>query len=277
MKRHAQILAGILWFAAFAAIPAHASSILIYISPPGAQSSEGVAGATVENFDSMTAGNRTTSYTSLIGTYNATSSSPFDIIAPDQYGGADDPTNPKPKYFDIGDQSGTSAPVSVTLYHPADYFGFWLSATDVNNGVSFYDGNYLLGRFSAQMLLTFLNGGAGRVTAIDNTKYNTSAYFGNPNAPSGRDTSEPFVFVNFVAQGIKFDRVVFDNSNSTGTGFESDNHTVSAAAVTMSGDHVLLGTMPADTPEPAAAILVAGGLILIAVGRRRGPGALRPR
>jgi hypothetical protein len=277
MNRRAQILAGILWFAALAAFPAQASSIKIYISPPTVQSSE-VAGATVENFDSMTPGNRTTSYTSLIGTYNATSSSPFDIITPDQYGGATDPTNPTTptKYFTIGAQSGTSAPVSLTLKQPADYFGFWLSAADVNNGVSFYNGNLLLARFSTQTLITFLNGSGGSVTSIDKTKtYTTSAYYSDPNKPFlGQNPSEPYVFVDFVATGVTFNKVVFDNSNSIGTGFESDNHTISSAPGEMSGDHVLVGDLSVATPEPAAAILLAGGLMLIAVARRRGLGVL---
>jgi hypothetical protein len=279
MKRDAQILAGILWLAALAAVPASASSILIYISAPTVQNSE-VAGTTVSNFDNMTAGNRTSSYNSPIGSYDATTSAPFDVIVPDQYGGADDPTNPKkPRYFAIGDQSGTSAPVSLSLNQPADYFGFWLSAADANNGVSFYNGNLLLARFSAQTLLTFLNGSGGSVKSIDTTKtYTTSAYYGDPTqAFLGQNKSEPYVFVDFVATGVTFNKIVFDNSNSIGTGFESDNHTISAAPGTISGDHVYVGDLSVATPEPAAAILLAGGLLLIAVARRRGLGALPPR
>jgi len=274
--RRATTLAGVLW-CAFAAIPVQAASILIYISPPAVQSSE-VGGTTVATFDSLAPGNVTTPYASAIGTYSASTSSPFRANAADQYGGATDPTSPSTptNYFTIGAQSGTSAPVSVTLNQYADYFGFWWSAGDANNGVSFYSDGYLLSRFTTATLLTLLNGGAGQVTAVNGTKYNTSSYYGNPNNTT-QDTSEPFVFVDMVFTGTLFNQVIFDNSNTTSSGFESDNHTVTSAPVTLSGDHVLVTTLNGNTPEPAAGMLLAGGLLLIAAAWRRGVGALRSR
>jgi hypothetical protein len=254
-----------------------ANTISVYISPATMQYSE-VSGVTVSNFDAMTIGNRTTTYVSLIGSYAASKSSPFDVIAADQYGGATDPTNPTTptRYFDIGAQSGTSAPVTVTLNGPADYFGLWLSAADANNGVSFYSGNYLIARFSTQMLITLLNGGTGNVTALSGAQYTTSSYFGNPNFP-GQNTGESYAFVDFVANGFTFDKVVFDNNGTTSTGFESDNHSILATTPIISTDHVLVGNLTEDVPEPAAALLLAGGLMLIAAARRRGLGAPRPR
>jgi alpha-D-ribose 1-methylphosphonate 5-triphosphate synthase subunit PhnG len=74
-----------------------------------------------------------------------------------------------------------------------------------------------------------------------------------------------------------FDKVVFDNSGTTGSGFESDNHTVTSAPVTLSGDHVFVSSLAGNTPEPAAAALLAGGLLLIAAARRRALAALPPR
>jgi hypothetical protein len=278
MKRSAQILGGMLCWAAIAVLPGHASTIAVYISPPAVQYSE-VGGTTVATFDSLAPGNVTTSYASAIGTYNATPGSPFHVNAADQYGGATDPTNPATPtdYFTFGAQSGTSAPVSVTLNQSADYLGFWWSAGDVNNAISFYSGNFLLARFTTQMLLTLLNGGSGQITAINQAKYNTSSYYGNPNAPAGRNTGEPYVFVDIVSTGVWFDKVIFDNSGTTSSGFESDNHTVASTPVTLSGDHVFVGNLSLATPEPAPAILLAGGLMLIVGVRRRGLGAFRRR
>jgi hypothetical protein len=268
MKRCTHILAGIWWLAAIAAIPVRANSISVYISPATMQYSE-VSGVTVSNFDNMTVGNRTSAYVSLIGTYAASASSPFDVIAADQYGGATDPTNPTTptRYFDIGAQSGTSAPVTVTLNQQADYFGFWLSAVDANNGLSFYQGNYLIARFTMDMLTTLFNGGVGNITALNGTKYATSSYYGNPN--SGLNAGEPYVFVDFVANGFTFNKVVFDNSGSIASGFESDNHSILATTPTISGDHVYVGGLTEDVPEPPAVLLLAGGLMLIAAARWR--------
>lgn len=277
MRGHARSLTGMLCVAVCAVIPAQASALLIYISPPAVQNSE-FAGATVATFDSLAPGNVTTSYASSIGTYNATASAPFHVNAADQYGGATDPTNPSTptNYFVLGSQSGTSTTVSVTLKQPADYLGFWWSAGDANNGVSFYSGNLLLGRFTTQLLLTLLNGGVGQVTAINQTKYNTSAYYGNPNAPAGRNTGEPYFFVDVVTSGTTFDKVIFDNSGTTSTGFESDNHTVSSAPVTLSGDHVFAGSINITTPEPPAPWLLGAGLALIALARWRRGGPRQP-
>lgn len=276
MKFPAQILAGVSCLVVIAAMPARASSIAVYISPPAVQYSE-VGGTTVATFDSLAPGNMTTPYISAIGTYNAAPGSPFHVNAADQYGGATDPSNPvtPTNYFTIGAQSATSAPVSVTLKQSADYLGFWWSAGDANNGVSFYSGNFLLARFTSQMLITLLNGGTGQVTAINSTKYNTSSYFGNPNAPAGRNTGEPYVYVDIVSAGVWFDKVIFDNSGTTSSGFESDNHTVTSAPVTLSGDHVFAGNLGVATPEPGAAILLIGGLTLIAAVLQRALAALR--
>ncbi len=50
-------------------------------------------------------------------------------------------------------------------------------------------------------------------------------YFGNPDAPfKGRDRGEPFAFINFYDTTGSFDEVRF--TQTTGGGYESDNHTV---------------------------------------------------
>jgi hypothetical protein len=126
------------------------------------------------------------------------------------------------------------------------------------------------------MLITLLNGGTGNVTALSGAQYTTSSYFGNPNFP-GQNTGESYAFVDFVANGFTFDKVVFDNNGTTSTGFESDNHSILATTPIISTDHVLVGNLTEDVPEPAAALLLAGGLMLIAAARRRGLGAPRSR
>jgi hypothetical protein len=71
-----------------------------------------------------------------------------------------------------------------------------------------------------------------------------------------------------VAIGVTFDKVVFDNTNTTSSGFESDNHTVFDTPVTLSGDHAFVTNLPLAAPEPSDTLLIGAGLLLIAVGLR---------
>jgi hypothetical protein len=93
-----------------------------------------------------------------------------------------------------------------------NYFGFWLSALDSGNQVTFYKNGAEVGALTP-----------GDVIA----KLGTSGpYYGNPNAPfQGGDSGEPFAFINFYDLNGTFDQVVFTENPAVG-GYESDNHTV---------------------------------------------------
>jgi hypothetical protein len=204
---------------------AKGGTLTVYMSPPAAQSST-VSGITTETFDSLSTGVKTSAYSSAIGTYTGSSSNPFAILANNVYGGATDSTHTSPtNYFAVGSASSSTAPVTVSLTHPAAYFGFWWSAGDASNRVDLYQGTTLYASFSTQDLLNFLNNGVGTVTALNgSTKYNTSAYYGNPNLTSGsNDSGEPFVYISFAITGTTVDTIKFYNTG-TASSFESDNH-----------------------------------------------------
>ncbi len=187
------------------AASAQTGTLNVYLSPPAAQSST-VSGVTTETFDALTPKIYTGTYTSAagIGTYSGT----FAIMAPDQYGGATDSTHTsQTNYLGVGGDSKSSNPVILKLAKPVAYFGFWWPAGDANNRVSLYSGSTLYGTFSTADLLTFLHNGTGTITAINGSTYQTSAYYGNPNAPSGRDTTEPFAYVSFVITGATIDTI----------------------------------------------------------------------
>jgi hypothetical protein len=136
------------------------------------------------------------------------------------------------------------------------YFGFWLSALDGNNNLTFFQGGQELFTFNAADARSFING-----------LPNSGDYFGNPNAPfAGQNSREPYSFLNFYARGnTRFDQVVF--SQGTSGGYESDNHTVGRwsriSGTVVSGSDVV--------PEPASwAMLIAGfGLVGAAMRRRQ--------
>ncbi len=138
---------------------------------------------------------------------------------------------------------GTSLPGGV------NYFGYWLSALDGGNTVTFYSG--------ATKRFTFM---ASDVLNVVNARPNPSQYYGNPNpAFAGQNGGEPYLFINFFADSGSFDRIEFSEPNAGG-GYESDNHTVGRFLTKGTGSSVPLS---GAVPEPASwAMLIAGfGLV----------------
>jgi len=237
-----------------------ASQIGVYLSAPTNQSStvsfaNGVT-STTETFNS---GNgRYSSYTSAIGTYTGN----ILIQAADQYGGANGSN-----YMTFGAQNSSSSPVTLTLSTAANYFGFWWSAGDANNGITLYSAGTKLVHLSTADITSLLSG--PKVTAINGQQYNSSQYFCNPNNTS-QDCGEPFAYVNLIAgAGVTFDTIVFDNSNTTGSGFESDNHTVANGTAILPNTSVVVENLVTATPEPGSFTLLTCGLALLAWGITR--------
>ncbi len=236
-----------------------ASQIAVYLSAPSSESStvtfSGGVTSTTETFNSGSG--RYSSYTSAIGTYTG----PILIQAADQYGGANGSN-----YMVFGAQNSSSAPVTLTLNAPADYFGFWWSAGDANNGITLYSSGTKLAHLSTADISNLLSG--QKVTALNGQQYNSSQYYCNPNNTS-QDCSEPFAYVNLVATGLTFDTIVFDNSNTTGTGFESDNHTVANGTAIVPTTSVTVENLVLATPEPGTTVLLLSALGLLGCGRVR--------
>ena len=251
----------VITLAALLAPPLTAGPITMYLSAPGVQTNADwcpagspSCGSTVINFDSLTAGNVTAApYVSAIGTYEASLTTPFNVQAANQYGGA----GGTGKYFAVGVQSNSTTPVALDLNTLSTYFGLWWSAGDAYNGLSFYSGGTLIQRETTADVVTLLNHGTGTISAANGNVYNTSAYFGNPNANfPGMDSGEPFAFLSFVSS-TPFDRVVFDNSGSLASGFESDNHTLISGTYLVPDSAVQVGA----TPESSSMSMAGGGLL----------------
>lgn len=135
-----------------------------------------------------------------------------------------------------------------------NYFGYWLSALDSENYVSFWNGDEMLFEFNQ-----------GNVEALLTGK---PEYWGHPGPGEyeGDNDHEPYVFLNFFApEGTVFDRVVFSQGPGN-AGYESDNHTLGFYNRT-SGTPVPPPVQ--EVPEPAALGLLGAGLIGIAALRRR--------
>ena len=161
----------------------------------------------------------------------------------DQYGGAGGTGN----YVVAFGTTPYQVNLRTTLATGLNYFGFWLSALDQGNTVSFYKSGVDVFDFTPAQVIAGL-GVCG----------NGNPYCGNPNAGyKGLDSNEQFVFVNFFDTSGSFDSIHF-LENPSGGGYESDNHTV--------------GYVTAQTgiqaPEPSGIAVFAIGLIALAGLRR---------
>ena len=206
----------------------------------------------VETFDSRPTGFDT--FTTDFGTGAAISGtySNVQVLPADQYGGAQGTGNYAVSF------SSYSLDLTTTIPHGTNFFGYWLSALDGGNNVSFFSGNKLLFTFKPADVLAAVNG--------------NPAYYGNPNTPFlNQNAGEPYIFLSFYSNDRSFDRIVFNQVQ--GGGYESDNHTVGRFTGTGTGTLIPLinSSFPGAVPEPATwGLMLAGfGVVGVAARRRR--------
>lgn len=231
------LLAGAIFL--FSGVQAGAQTLGMYLSPPGEQNTTR-AGSVVETFSDPTGAIGATG-TFTVGSWSGATAG-VNRAAADQYGGADGVGN----YLALANGSQ----VTVTLTGNRKYVGFWWSAGNAGNTIEFYDDtNTLLAQFTTDSL-TALLGGGGNIVAIDGTPYAKADYFGNPNPPSGRNTAQPYGYINLLLQGasVNFRTIIIRHAG--GGGFELDNLAVVDAA-TPPGTWVDIGTVPVTLPPSA--------------------------
>ena len=210
----------------------------------------------VETFDSLPTGNGQ-SFTTDFGTSGAItgSYSSVQINGADQYGGA----GGTGQYAVTFTTSGYSLDLASTIPGGVNYFGYWLSALDRGNQVTFYS--------KGQLLFTF---DPSDVIAAVNSHADAADYYGNPNSPYRVNGGEPYVFLDFFDDKGSFDKVVFAENPQSG-GYESDNHTVGHFLTKGTGTDVPLspGSFPGAVPEPASWAMMLAGFGLVGIGARR--------
>ena len=210
----------------------------------------------VETFDTLPGGSGE-SFTTDFGTAGAItgSYSNVQINGADQYGGA----GGTGQYAVTFSSTGYSLDLASTVAGGVNYFGYWLSALDSGNQVTFYSKGQLLFTFNPQDVINAVNSHA-----------NPGDYYGNPNSPYRVNGGQPYVFLDFFDDKGSFDKVVFAENPEQG-GYESDNHTVGHFLTKGTGTGVPLspGSFPGAVPEPASWAMMLAGFGLVGLGARR--------
>jgi uncharacterized repeat protein (TIGR02543 family) len=230
-----------------------------YFSPPFVQGPPTSANASVQSFNDQTEGDcdiAAINDTSVVGTFSligttADQTHPCKILdgATNVWGGANTTTDAPTvntagtKYLKAPDCVGTPCSQSLRLDLPTGvkYVGFWWSAGNAGNTVSFFTAASAvtpIATYTTDTLNTTLGTsnpspypGTAKVTSIDGTDYLRARYFGRPanvsslttTSISGLTNREGHAFISlYTAGNVAFTKIEFN-----GAGFEMDNIAIS--------------------------------------------------
>lgn len=180
------------------------------------------------------------------GAITAAFSGNFGILAKDAFGGAGD----SGRYISTYSPAG----YSIKFTHTAavkgiNYVGIDITALDNGNELTVLRNGVVLQTFSASILRTALG-------TCPNTN---NPYCGNP--VTGANAGEQYAYVNIFDVSGYFDELRL--KQASGGGFEADNITVGFREVNQVFGQLI------NVPTPASALLLAPGLLALAMVRRR--------
>ena len=253
----ANLLFGAIAIATMAA-PAHAVvpfDIRIESEKPGMQTTTATfKTGGVETFDTVKTGSGQ-KLVSDFGTNGAIKGTytNLQVNKADQYGGA----GGTGRYAVTFDAKGFTLDLTSAIGGGVNYFGYWLSALDRGNKVSFSRAGKELFTFNPQDVLDGLA-----------KTGNAKSYYSNPNKNfAGKNGGEPYVFVNFFSNKGGFDQIHF-YEDPRGGGYESDNHTVGNYETKGTGTAISV-TSAGAVPEPAVWATMIIGLGLVGSANRK--------
>lgn len=181
---------------------AFTQSTLVTISEDSAQTTSSLANTSVFTFNNLPNGINTNVAWDGVGTFDR-----LYIADANVWGGAYDASTGQASQFSWQGRSWTQTS-TLTLDQSSAYFGFWWSAGDRNNRLTFYSGDSVVAQYTTASMFSGLN--------------LSPEYYGNP--LTGGNSREPYAFINFYGGAdTSWDRI--ELTQTGGGGFESDNYT----------------------------------------------------
>lgn len=214
-----------------------ADSFTVTYLGAGVQTPSASTTTNYETFDAgLGAGNTTTfNGSGITGTYSGA----FAILAADEYGGAGGTGN----FISTTTSNVNPASYTLTLSQNVNYFGFWFSALDNGNELTFEENGVAVYSFSPTNYSTLVGSCSG-----------ANAFCGNPNSSFlGDDGGQLYAYLNFLDTTGSFNSIVFTENPAVGQ-FESDNQAVANV-------DSIPGTPLTPTPEPSSFVLLGTGLL----------------
>lgn len=164
--------------------------------------------------DSFTKTNNNTTYSY---------SGDLEVKPANQWGGGENSN------FITQQELNTIRSYTIDISEEQKYFGFWWSAGDPYNQITFLNNGKIVAVFKTADLVDFIETSTQITYPGD--------YYGNP-AYSGSEVGhqeEPFAYVNVFFDSESYDRIVVSSLSEGTSAFESDNHTFSAIKQTPRG------------------------------------------
>ena len=180
----------------------YAQSTLVTIAEDPFATSSSLSNTSEFDFNNLDNGLNTDVSWDGVGTFDS-----LYIADANVWGGAyEESTGQTSKFSWVG--SNWTPTTTLTLDQSSSYFGFWWSAGDGNNQLTFYDNDNIVAQYTTESMFGSLN--------------LSQDYYGNP--LTGQNPGEPYAFINFFGDAeTSWNKIEFTQTG--GGGFESDNYT----------------------------------------------------
>lgn len=180
----------------------YAQSTLVTITEDATATTSSLSNTDLYDFNDLSNGLNSNVSWDGVGSFDSLYVAPANV-----WGGAIDESTGQASKFSWQGTNWTPKS-TLTLNENSSYFGFWWSAGDKNNQLTFYNDDAIVAQYTTQSMFGSLN--------------LSQDYYGNP--LTGGNGGEPYAFINFFGDAeTSWNKI--ELTQLGGGGFESDNYT----------------------------------------------------